>query len=203
MSTDVPNTLVYVERELILPVAVKLVGSSLATKNSENLAGGINWLVTTRFGLGSENSAETRLADLFPEDIFSFAYPKIRDKDLRVRGFAKEVSERRVAPPDVVSVNGVLRLPELGTKARDPFSPDAVEVQHTHKIYGFNCFTGILEDDGFRIPLYFLLDSARIVSYAHEKPVEVVGVAKWSPTYEVAGHAVNCSLLVAALLLRR
>jgi len=26
------------------------------------------------------------------------------------------------------------------------------------------------------------------VLYAHNKPVEIVGVVKWSPSYEVAGY---------------
>ena len=57
--------------------------------------------------------------------------------------------------------------------------------------------------EGFRFPIFFLIDSKEIVCYTNDKPVEVVGVLKWSPSYEVGGFALNKILLAAAVLLRR
>lgn len=203
MGKTIPNTLIYVEKQLILPVAVKLVGSSMATKSAESVSGGFNWVIATRLGHTGESATETRLADLFPEDIFTFAYTEIPNKNLAVREFAEAAATRRVTPPDVVSIDGTLHFPGIPPHTYDPFQPPDIQPDHEYNIYGFTCFTGVLERDGFKIPVYFLSESIDIVYYAHDKPVEVVGVVKWSPTYEVAGHALNCIVLGAALLLRR
>jgi len=203
MAREINNTLIYVEKELILPIAVKLIGSSTASRSSESVSGGLSWVLAARLGYTGENSSETRLADLFPEDIFSVTYTGIPKRNLSVRDFAEAASARRVAPPDVVSINGEISFPDIPEHNYDPFQPPQINIARTYRLYGYTCFTGVLSRDGFKIPLYFLTESAEIVYYAHSKPVEVVGVVKWSPTYEVAGHALNCIVLAAALLLQR
>lgn len=203
MANGVPNTLIYVEKQLILPIAVKLIGSSTANRSSETVSGGFSWVLAARLGYTGESISETRLADLFPEDIFSVTYSEIPRRHLSVRDFAESASSRRVTPPDVVSVDGLLSFPDIPDHSYDPFQPPQIDIARKYRLYGYTCFTGVLEHSGFKIPVYFLTESAEIVYYAHSKPVEVVGVVKWSPTYEVAGHALNCILLAAALLLQR
>ena len=202
-SPGLANTLIYVEKQLILPIGVKLVGSSLAARSSEQFSGGFSWFLAAKLGYGAETGADMYLADLFPEDIFSFAYAEIANKNLLVREYAEAVSARRIAPPDVVTIDGTLRFPEITPQVYDPFRPPHIEIPDQYSVYGYQCFTGVLERDGFEVPVYFLVESAELVFYAHNKPVEVVGVVKWSPSYEVAGHALNGIVLVAALLLRR
>ncbi|CNF12700.1 Uncharacterised protein [Mycobacterium tuberculosis] len=200
---SVNNTLIYVEKQLILPIAVKLVGSSLATRGMETGSAGFSWFLAAKLGYASESGSDMNLADLFPEDIFSFAYTEIENKNLSVQEFAEAVAARRVVAPDVITVEGTLRFPGIAPQRYDPFQPPDIDLPHEYRIYGLQCFTGVLEKDGFEIPLYFLVESAELVLYAYNKPVEVVGVVKWSPSYEVAGHALNGIVLVAALLLRR
>lgn len=197
------NTLIYVEKQLILPIAAKLVGPSMSTNSTQNASGGFNWLLAVRLGYAAESGAETQIADLFPEDIYSFAYSEIERKHLSVRDFAASVSSHQVSPPDVVTIDGTLRFPETAPQTFNPFRPPTIDLPDRYSIYGFDCYTGVLEQDGFKMPVYFLADSADLVFYAQDKPVEIVGVVKWSPSYEVAGHAVNSILLAAALLLRR
>lgn len=203
VSSEIQNTLIYTEKDLILPIAVKLVGSSTSNRSAESASGGFNWVLAAKLGYTAETGSETRLADLFPEDIFGVSYSEIKERNLTVRDFAMAASARRVTPPDVITINGTLTFPDIPPHSYDPFQPPQIEIERTYKLYGYTCFTGVLERDGFRIPIYFLTGSAEIVYYAHDKPVEVVGVVKWSPTYEVAGHALNCIVLAAALLLQR
>jgi hypothetical protein len=203
MGGELQNTLIYVEKELILPIAVKLVGSSTANRTAESASGGFSWILAAKLGYTGETGTETRLADLFPEDIFAVSYPEITERDLAVRDFATAAAGRRITPPDVITINGTLTFPDLPQHSYDPFQPPQIEIEHVYRIYGYECFTGVLERDGFRIPIYFLTGSAEIVYYANNKPVEVVGVVKWSPSYEVAGHALNCIVLAAGLLLQR
>lgn len=202
MST-VSNTLIYVEKQLILPIGVKLVGSSLAARSSEQASAGFSWFLAAKLGYTAETGADMYLADLFPEDIFSFAYAEISNRNLAVRDFAEAVGNRSVTPPDVVTIEGTLRFPDITPRIYDPFRPPTIDIPEQYSVYGYQCFTGVLENGGFEIPVYFLVESAELVFYAHNKPVEVVGVVKWSPSYEVAGHALNGIVLVAALLLRR
>lgn len=197
------NSLIYVEKQLILPIGVKLVGSSMATRNSEQVSGGFSWILAARMGYAAESGADRQLADLFPEDIFDLVYDEIGDRNLAVRDFANAVASRRIKPPDVVTVDGTLRFPDTATQTYDPFRPPVIDIPNQYSVYGYKCFTGVLESSGFKIPIYFLVESAELVYYAHDKPVEAVGVVKWSPTYEVAGHALNGIILAAALLLRR
>ncbi len=203
LPSDITNTLIYVEKQLILPIGVKLVGSSLAARSSEQYSGGFSWFLAAKLGYAAETGADMYLADLFPEDIFFFAYTEIASRNLSVREFAQAVGVRRIKPPDVVTIDGTLRFPDITPQAYDPFRPPKVEIPNQYRVYGYQCFTGVLERDGFEVPIYFLVESAELVFYAHNKPVEVVGVVKWSPSYEVAGHALNGIVLVAALLLRR
>lgn len=202
-STGSSNTLIYVEKQLILPIGVKLVGSSLAARNTEQFSGGFSWVLAAKLGYAAETGADMYLADLFPEDIFTLAYNEISRKHLSVREFAEDVGSRSVKPPDVVTIDGTLRFPDIETQRYDPFRPPVIEIPEQYSVYGYDCFTGVLERDGFEIPVYFLVESAELVLYAQGKPVEVVGVVKWSPSYEVAGHALNGIVLAAALLLRR
>lgn len=199
----ISNTLIYVEKQLILPIGVKLVSSSLAARNSEQISGGFSWFLAAKIGYAAESGADMYLADLFPEDIFSFAYAEIERKNLGVRDFAEAVGSRQVTPPDVVTIDGTLRFPDITPQTYDPFRPPVIQIPDQYSVYGYQCFTGVLENNGFEIPLYFLVESAELVFYAHNKPVEVVGVVKWSPGYEVAGHVLNGIVLAAALLLRR
>lgn len=202
-TTGPGNTLIYVEKQLILPIGVKLVGSSLAARSGEQYSGGFSWFLAAKFGYATEASADMYLADLFPEDIFSFAYAEIEKRNLSVQEFAEAVATRAVAPPDVVTIDGTLRFRDITPQSYDPFRPPKIEIPDQYQVYGYQCFTGVLERDGFEVPVYFLVQSAELVFYAHSKPVEVVGVVKWSPSYEVAGNALNGIVLVAALLLRR
>lgn len=202
-SSGVTNTLIYVEKQLILPIGVKLVGSSLAARTSEQFSGGFSWFLAAKLGYAAESGADMYMADLFPEDIFNFAYTEIARRNLTVRDFAEAVGTRAITPPDVVTVDGTLRFPDITPQAYDPFRPPKIEIPNQYSVYGYQCFTGVLERDGFEIPVYFLVESAELVFYANNKPVEVVGVVKWSPGYEVAGHVLNGIMLGAALLLRR
>lgn len=202
-GTGITNTLIYVDKHLILPIGVKLIGSSLASSASEQFQGGFSWVLAARLGYAQESGADMKLADLFPEDIFAISYDEIKNRNLTIQAFAEAVGSRSIRPPDVVTIDGTLRFPDITPQAYNPFRPPQFDIPHQYSVYGYQCFTGVLERDGFEVPIYFLVESAELVFYAHNKPVEVVGVVKWSPGYEVAGHVLNGIVLVAALLLRR
>lgn len=198
------NTLIYVERDLILPIAARLVGTSVSTGMTEDVRAGLNWIVAASAGYGEETAAEVKMSELFPEDIFNYCYPHIQNRRLQVRSFCDKVSKRSMMPPDVATVTGVLRIPGMQQVQYNPFDPPDIELPKVYRVYGYRTFLARLDGgDGFSIPVYIFADSAPQAYYAIDKPIELVGVVKWSPGYEVGGYNVNCILLCAAILLNR
>ena len=200
-----PNTLLYVEKDMILPIAAKLVGGAVTSGAIDEARVGFNWFAAASAGHSEEYAAEVKMSELFPEDVFHYVYPFIRHRRLKINEFCGMAEGRDVVPPEVVTVNGVLRIPGVTPdKSYTPFDPPDLDQPKIYRVYGYRTFVAELDSgDGFSIPLYVFADAVDLVYYAINKPVEVVGVLKWSPTFEVGGHMVNCILLCAALLLSR
>jgi len=197
------NSLIYVEKRLIVPIAAKLIGSSLASAVGTSKSGGFSWYIAASMESSSEKSTETRIAELFPEDILIHVYDKIVHSKLTIRELCECISTQKLEPASVVSLIGTLNIPGVKIGTYNPFDPPEITIEKTYKVYGETCFSAEIEKDGFRFPIYFLLDSKEIVCYSNSKPVEVIGVLKWSPSYEVGGFAINQIMLAAALLLLR
>ena len=197
------NSLIYVEKRLIVPIGVKLVGSSLSTHDKTAGKTGFNWFVQASLEQSTEQSREMKIAELFPEDIFNSLYEKIASKEISVQQLCQKINSGNLKSADVVSIVGTLNISDITIPQYNPFKPPKIEISETYKVYGEECFSAELENSGYKFPVYFLLDSKEIVCYAKDKPVEIVGVLKWSPSYEVGGFAINQTLLAAALLLRR
>lgn len=197
------NSLIYVENQLIVPIGAKLIGSSLITGNKTSGSTGFSWFLAASLEMSEEHCSETRIAELFPEDIFHNVYSKITPQQLTIPDLCDGISNSKFKSADIVSVIGKLHIPDIEIKPYNPFKPPEIIIQDTYTVYGEKCFSAELDMDGFCFPIFFLLNSKEIVCYANNKPVEIVGVLKWSPSYEVAGYAINQILLGAALLLRK
>lgn len=203
-ATDDLNTLIYVDRQLIVPVAARLVGSSVSAGKNVDVRGGLSWMVAASTGYSEEIATEVQIADLFPEDVFWFAYDQIVTRQLRVSEFCDKISRREVVVPATVSVFGTLELEGEVPTSYNPFDPPSFEPPGYYDVGGVRCFLGkIVAADGFAVPVYFREEAASQVYYAHKKPVEIVGVVKWAPTYEVGGYSINAVLLDVAVLLAR
>jgi|GEM_PF-3250332 len=197
------NALVYVEKRLIVPIGAKLVGSSLLAGTKTAGTAGFNWFLAASLDMSREKGVETKIAELFPEDIFNYVYDKVEHSQLSVHQLCEKISREELRSADVVSIIGNLHIPYTDVKPYNPFKPPEIKIDETYKVYGEECFSAEIEMEGFRFPIFFLIDSKEIVCYTNDKPVEVVGVLKWSPSYEVGGFALNKILLAAAVLLRR
>lgn len=197
------NSLVYVDKRLIVPIGAKLVGSSLQASRKASGTGGFNWFIAATLKLSEEAGVETRIADLFPEDILHYTYDKIENSLLEIRDLCTKITAGQLKSADVVSVVGKLLIPGVTVGSYDPFNPPEIKITETFKVYGEACFSARIETEGYQFPVFFLVESKEIVCYAKDKPVEVVGVLKWSPSYEVGGFSINQILLGAALLLRK
>lgn len=197
------NTLIYVDKDLIIPIGTKLIGSSLSKGGNSADSAGFNWFFNASHKIGQEENVETRIAELFPEDLFNYVYSEIEHRELDVQECCRKITYHDLKSADVISVNGTLKISGITTPIYDPLSPPEIKIEKTYNIYGTQCFVATLNQNDFILPVYFPIQSKEVVCYASQKPVEVVGILKWAPTYEVNGQGINLLLLGAAVLLWR
>ena len=200
----VQNSLVYVNKNLVVPLAAKLLGSTITIAHGTNAEAGFDWFFQSKASVEYNKEIQTNLIDFFAEDIFLMAYEKIENNNIPVKEFCKNVQLMKYSLSEVVSIKGILSMPDISVSEKyNPFSPAPISISQIYKINDIECFIGRLSLDGFEIPIYFPLCSKDLVCYCKNKPVEIVGVLKWSPTYEVNSYAMNQTILAVALLLER
>lgn len=197
------NSLVYVDKILVVPLATKLLGSTITISKKATSELGFDWFLQSRAGLEYNKEVQANIVDFFAEDIFNMAYEKLENKNLFIKDFCKNVQLMKYHLSDIVSISGVLTIPGVNITHYNPFDPPQIDIQKTYKINDIECFIGKLSADGFNLPIYFPISSKDMICYCVEKPVEVVGVLKWAPTYEVSSYALNQTVLSVALLLQR
>lgn len=154
-------------------------------------------------GLEYNKEVQANIVDFFAEDIFNMAYEKLENKDLSIKDFCKNVQLMKYHLSDIVSISSVLTILGVNVTHYNSFDPPQIDIQKTYKVNEIECFIGKLSADGFNLPIYFPISSKDMICYCVEKPVEIVGVLKWAPTYEVSSYALNQTVLSVALLLQR
>lgn len=197
------NSLVYVDKILVVPLATKLLGSTITISKKASSELGFDWFLQSRSGLEYNKEVQANIVDFFAEDIFNMAYEKLENKNLSIKDFCKNVQLMKHHLSDIVSISGVLTIPGVNVTHYNPFDPPQIDIHKTYKINEIECFIGKLSADGFNLPIYFPISSKDMICYCVEKPVEIVGVLKWAPTYEVSSYALNQTVLSVALLLQR
>lgn len=198
-----PNSLVYVDKLLVVPMAAKVLGSSITIGKKRGGEAGFDWFATAKFGFEYNQDIQANIVDFFAEDIFQMAYEKIRNKENTVKEFCAHVHKGEYALSDIVSINGILKVSGVSIGKYNPYDPPEITLPKTYKINGLDCYAGRIVNEGFELPIYFPVTSKDVVCYCIDKAVEVVGVLKWSPAYEVSSYALNQSVLSIALLLQK
>lgn len=197
------NSLVYVDKILVVPLATKLLGSTITISKKASSELGFDWFLQSRSGLEYNKEVQANIVDFFAEDIFNMAYEKLENKDLSIKDFCKNVQLMKYHLSDIVSISSVLTILGVNVTHYNSFDPPQIDIQKTYKVNEIECFIGKLSADGFNLPIYFPISSKDMICYCVEKPVEIVGVLKWAPTYEVSSYALNQTVLSVALLLQR
>ncbi len=197
------NTLVYVDKFLVVPMAAKVLGSSVTIGKKGSTEAGFDWFATAKVGFEYNQDIQANIVDFFAEDIFQMAYKKLNDKENTVKQFCANVQNGQYSLSDIVSINGVLKVTGVNISKYNPYDPPEISLPKTYKINGTDCFAGRIINEGFELPVYFSVASKEVVCYCIDKAVEVVGVLKWSPAYEVSSYALNQTVLAIALLLQK
>lgn len=199
----VPNSLIYVDKNLVVPLAAKLLGSTITISKGNSVDAGFDWFLQSRAGVEYSKEIQTNIVDFFAEDIFELAYDKIKNKMVAVKDYCSNVQTMQYTLSEIVSIKGILEVPGVQVGEYNPFAPPQISIPRTYRLNDMDCFIAKLSYDGFTVPVYFPISSKEYTCYCMQKPVEVVGVIKWSPTYTVNSYAMNQTLLGVALLLQR
>lgn len=202
------HTLVYVDRQIAVAMAVKLVGLEQHKQNINTGSGGFNWLIQANISHGERTGIITDIRELLPEEVMyeiyealdtEYKYSSVEDC---VRGMEKR-GEGQLLPGRPISVSGLLRFPGLqNIESYDPFNPPDIEVR-TFNFHGEPCFAGEIHGNDFKLPVYFHESAKEQVTFANDNPIEITGIVRWSPPYSPRGaSSLNLVIRVAAVWLR-
>ena len=197
------NSLVYVDKLLVVPMAAKVLGSSITIGKKGGAEVGFDWFATAKVGFEYNHDIQANIVDFFAEDIFQMAYNKLSEKNLTIQQFCANVQASKYALSDIVSIKGMFEVPGVTVKKYDPYDPPEIKLPKIYKVNGLDCFAARISTEGFVLPLYFPVISKEVVCYCIGKAVEIVGVLRWSPAYEVSSYALNQTVLAVSLLLQR
>lgn len=200
------NTLIYVDRELLVGIGAMLVGVSQQETTRKGYGASLNWLIQSNVSIDDSLGVTRDIRELLPELLFYRVYPKISKKFDQVETAVKALATPETSellPGTPVAISGVLSFPEItGVGSYNPFDPPNIPVK-TFLIHGERCFVGRLHQSGFVLPAYFVEQAKSQVIFCQDQPVEVIGVLRWSPPYSPGGaKSLNLLLRVVALLLR-
>jgi len=202
------HTLVYVDRQLAVAIAVKLVGIQLHRGQSHRVGGAFNWIIQAYVSRDENVSFTTDIRELLPEEVMYEVYEAI-DKEYKFENVGKciekmaEIGENQLLPGRPISVQGLLKFPDLQKfSPYNPFDPPNIDVK-TFQFHGEKCFVGEMHGESFRLPVYFDEASKAQVAFCNENPAEVTGIVRWSPPYSPKGaRSLSLAIRVAALWLR-
>jgi hypothetical protein len=197
------NTLVYVDRELAVAMAVQLIGLESQQSRKRGVGGAFNWIVQLNVADETASSVTVDVRELLPEDVMHRTYealdPSVKFADVgQCVTCLVETGEKAIPPGHPISVAGTLTFPTIDLPAVfDPFDPPDIELR-TFLVHGEKCFAGQLEGNGFRLPIYFPEVARMQVPFFHDEPVEITGVVRWSPPYSPKGSRASNRLIRAA-----
>lgn len=183
------KTLVYVNKNKIVGLAVPFIGSEVEVVRQVSASGGFNWLLQSEISTVKQEGVVTEIRDLLPETIASKLLEKFPKQlvfdsvDSCTKKLKEWEQENNVGKPILVS--GILRIPNLNIPVQyDPINPPDFSNVKRILYNGENCFVGELSDDGVRIPVYFNDDAISMIAYCNNKNVDILGVLNFSPWYD-------------------
>ncbi|HFD31348.1 MAG TPA: hypothetical protein ENJ28_01350 [Gammaproteobacteria bacterium] len=207
MKTD----LIYVDKELTTAIAANLIGTEVqktkGTTRGIKLGGAILGLMILEENDSNEESFTIvkNMKEYLPEDVIRAIYPTIPAERMfnNVHSAVKYLATKgngNLMPGDTISIEGILTFPYMEDKEEfDPFMPEDIQPK-TFQFHTDTCFAGILNGEGYQLPVYFPESSINQVHCGHDNPVEIVGIVRWSPSYTPkGGNALNLALRVAAV----
>lgn len=197
------TSLVYVNREMIIGLAVPFLGSEMRAVKRVTASGGFNWIVQAQVGKVTDQGTSVQIRDMRPEAIAGKLLPQISDdvKFSNVDDCTKKITEwsSEDNAGKLILVSGVLKFDMEISGSYDPTSPPSVNVK-TFLYNQSECFACELTSDGVKLPVYFSSEAALPVSYCNSKSVDIVGSLGWVPFYDAGKSRTINSILCGAAM---
>src|SRR5689334_10677719 len=131
------NIPIYIDRELLVAVAAKLVGVLSEDSRGRSGGAGLNWLIQGTVSAETGHTVARDIRELLPEDVLYSIYDKVTNRfnvaDC-IEAFAR-TGEQQLLPGSVVSAQGILSFPDLNVPQYDPFNPPTISVK-TFSVHG-------------------------------------------------------------------
>ena len=192
------TSLVYVNKEMIIELAVPFLGSEMRVVKQIRTSGGFNWLVQAQVDKVSEQGTSVQIRDMRPEMIARELLKQIPDelKFTSVDDCTKKIVEwnSEDIAGRLVFVTGVMKVNNGISDTYDPISPPDVRL-NTFSYNQSECFVCELTGDGVKLPIYFSCEAALPVSYCNSKNVDIIGSLGWVPFYDVGKNRMINSIL--------
>lgn len=194
------RTLVYVNKEKVVGVAVPFIGSEVKMVKQISASGGFNWLLQGEVSELRQEGMTTQIHDLLPETIVNKlleCFPKelmFDNVDSCTRALKAWEQEDNIGK--AIFVSGILQIPDLSISDQyDPLSPPDLSSVKTVLYNGESCVIGELVGDGVSLPIYINKDAISMVGYCNNKNVDVIGILGFSPWYNAGkDRTINCIL---------
>jgi hypothetical protein len=189
-------------------MAVKLVGLQVNNGNETEVGTAFNWLIQAHVNQKDSSGISVDMRELLPEEVMYEVYKAIDEKHkfqkiLKCIDKMAENGENRLLPGHPISVQGILKFPEMKEyQGYNPFNPPDLHV-NTFLFHGEKCFVGELYSDGFRLPVYFDEAAKEQILFCHDEPIEITGIVRWAPPYSPKGSkSLNLVIRAASLWLQ-
>jgi hypothetical protein len=170
-----------------------LIGSEVQLSQHVTSTVGLNFKVIVSRDTGTERATSTRIENLLPEVL--------------VDAFKEEVPEHARTLDDVRS--------RLVAGAANGFRPGTPLLIHEatlgplpghaddEVLAGEMCAPGRIESGSYFLRSYFMAQHRDMMSQLAGQPVSILGVMRWTPSYEIPGaSAANLAMRVASVWLR-
>lgn len=200
------KSLVYVDKDRIIGVAVPFIGSEFHITKQTEASGGFSWLLQGEVSKTRQEGIYTRIQDLLPQTIVNKLieqFPKeltFTDVDECTKKLKEWENEDNIGKS--IIVKGIFSVTGITTPALyDPFNPQDFSSIKTVSYNGEECIIGQLSGDGVRLPVYMSKNSLNQgVAYCNNQYVEILGVLGFSPWYDVGkNRTINTVLSGIAL----
>lgn len=197
------RTLIYVNKEKVIGVAVPFIGSEVNIIKQTSASGGFSWLLQGEVSRVKQEGITTQIHDLLPETIVNKlieCFPKelvFENVDDCTRVLKEWERQDNIGKP--IFLSGILRIPNLCISGQyDPLSPPDLSSVKSILYNGEESIICEIVGDGVRLPLYLSRNALAMVGYCNNQIVDVLGVLGFSPWYD-AGKNRTINLILSGI----
>lgn len=199
------SSLIYVNKEKVVGVAVPFIGSEVKVIKQTSASGGFSWLLQGEVSRAKQEGMTTQIHDLLPETIVNkllACFPKelmFESVDSCTKALKEWEKQDNIGKP--IFVSGILRIPNLNISSQyDPLNPPDLSSIKSILYNGEESVICEIVGDGVHLPLYLNKDALTMVGYCNNQVVDVIGVLRFSPWYD-AGKNRTINLILNGIVI--